>query len=122
MSTDPNLGASRVVDSGGAARIVVGPLDDIFGGRVSLIKLDIEGYEVKALSGARLTIARCLPVLVLEVNRGCLESAGDSVEALGQMLDELGYDALDIHSGEPFRVDDPRPMYDIVCRPKEQTK
>lgn len=33
---------------------------------ISVIHLDVEGYEKKALSGARRTIERCAPILVLE--------------------------------------------------------
>ena len=33
---------------------------------VSLIQLDVEGYELEALSGALRTIQRCRPILVLE--------------------------------------------------------
>jgi FkbM family methyltransferase len=34
--------------------------------RVSLIQLDVEGFETQALTGARNIIRRCLPVIVLE--------------------------------------------------------
>ena len=34
---------------------------------VSIIQLDVEGHELKALKGALKTIARCKPILILEV-------------------------------------------------------
>jgi len=42
---------------------------------VSVIQLDVEGYELSALSGALATIRRCLPLLILETlpNRDWLE-------------------------------------------------
>lgn len=58
---------------------------------VTLIKLDIEGYEVKALKGARDTIEKWHPVLILEVNRFALERAGDSDDALFALVEEMGY-------------------------------
>jgi len=43
-------------------------IDDQIGAErsVGIIQLDIEGYETEALFGARRTIARCRPVLILE--------------------------------------------------------
>jgi FkbM family methyltransferase len=45
--------------------------DTIESGRpVSIVQLDVEGHEQAALSGALRTIRRCLPILILEIQRG----------------------------------------------------
>ena len=38
-----------------------------YGGRVKLIKLDIEGYELDALKGAEMTVREFKPVILLKV-------------------------------------------------------
>lgn len=40
----------------------------LMGYQVSFIKIDVEGYEQKVLDGARQTIARCRPILFLEMD------------------------------------------------------
>jgi len=40
--------------------------------RVDLIKLDVEGFEVRALEGAQATLGRWSPVVVAELNPFCL--------------------------------------------------
>lgn len=46
-------------------------LDDLSLGNVDLIYLDIEGYEMDALLGAKETVARCRPVIAVEINDNC---------------------------------------------------
>ena len=48
----------------------------------TIIKIDVEGAELDVLRGARATIIRHRPALLVEVN---------DVEGLGQVLEELGY-------------------------------
>lgn len=57
----------------------------------SMIKLDIEGYEFKALVGARLTIARHRPFLLVEM-AGHGKHAGSSDRATRKLIEEgFGY-------------------------------
>ncbi len=75
------VGSPAVPFKGGTARVVdrqkagfvyedaqVAKVDDIIpvGRRVSILQLDVEGYEQQALSGAIETIRRCRPILILE--------------------------------------------------------
>ena len=61
--------------------------------RLDFIKMDIEGWEARALAGGRRTLARFLPVLFLEVDAAMLARAGDDPESLFRWLGELGYSA-----------------------------
>ena len=114
---DPNVGASYI-KAGGNVPVQVVPLDAL-GLSPALIKWDIEGHEVRALRGARGTIMRCRPIMVIEVNAGGLRLAGSTIRDLQEELRWLGYSAgcRDIRTGQPFDPSDGRDGYDIVCRP-----
>jgi FkbM family methyltransferase len=61
-------GGSRIRDDGDCEVEVV-TIDEILGDkRVTVIHLDVEGYEVEALKGGLLAIERWRPVLILEEN------------------------------------------------------
>jgi FkbM family methyltransferase len=67
-------------------------LDDMFDGSAcwDVVKLDIEGAEVAALTGMRKTIARSNCPLFVECNPAHLSGAGTSVAALIDSLEGLG--------------------------------
>ena len=111
-----NMGGGSVDLASGNIEINTITLDSL-GISPQLIKMDVEGYEVKALRGAERTIARSRPILVLEVNLHALENAGDSVQALADILAEYRYESRDIMYGSPLKGDCQHPLYDIVCRP-----
>lgn len=88
--------ASIVTDYGGASRLEVPTvtIDDTLAelgvDRIDFIKLDIEGAELKALEGARKTIARSRPVICLEI---AAASGTGAENAAHYHLLELGYRA-----------------------------
>ncbi len=59
--------------------------------RLDFIKADIEGWELRAMIGARETLARFHPTLLLEVSEAHLRRAGDDAGALFAFLGQLGY-------------------------------
>lgn len=81
----------------------------------SIVKLDIEGWEVRALRGARETIARHYPIIVCEVNAGALLRAGTSPAELHALLTSYGYRMRDMFTEEPWLAGDDRPQFDVVC-------
>jgi FkbM family methyltransferase len=64
--------------------------------RLDVIKLDIEGGELRALSGARETLQRWRPLLLLEANPAALAQQGGSVRDILALLGEASYRALSL--------------------------
>ena len=60
---------------------------------VDLIHLDLEGFELYALQGAKKTIKRNKPVIVLETNSFC-ENYNYTIEELEEYLSDIGYKRL----------------------------
>jgi hypothetical protein len=83
----------------------------------TFMKLDIEGWEIKAIRGGWETIKRHRPVMLCEVGRHLLEAAGHSAEELHATLTELGYVMHDTED-RPWLPDDPRSGFDIVAVPR----
>jgi FkbM family methyltransferase len=59
--------------------------------RVSLAKIDAEGHETEILNGMRQTIARDLPILIVE----------DNDRPIPNFLNQLGYESEKIRSNSP---------------------
>jgi FkbM family methyltransferase len=68
-----NFGGVSMSAQGGISAVVTAPchpLDEIVQqAPVALIKIDVEGFELEVLKGARNTIARCHPALYVENDR-----------------------------------------------------
>ena len=59
--------------------------------RIDVIKMDIEGSELKALNGARNTIERHRPALIVGINENSLRASNASTEEVEKTLRELRY-------------------------------
>lgn len=59
--------------------------------RVDVVKIDVEGHEVRVLQGARRLLRELAPHLLLEVNPLTLKAGGSSPEALFAELTRAGY-------------------------------
>lgn len=87
--------------------------------RLDLIKMDIEGTEIRALRGGGETIARFRPAILLEVNPETLAREGSLASELVVLLENLGYM---MHSVRPrLRVTRDRipanpPIFNVICR------
>ena len=63
---DPAFGRTTVTQSEGSRAVTTTTIDELIGGgRVDLVKLDVEGAERRALEGGREAIARCAPKLAV---------------------------------------------------------
>jgi FkbM family methyltransferase len=72
----------------GMVRVPMRRLDDVATGDVGLIKIDVEGHELAVLRGAAALIARCRPVLVIEMEEKHLHRP--IAEAIAEVA-ALGY-------------------------------
>jgi len=86
-------------------------------GRLSLIKIDVEGYESQVLAGATDTLARFRPLLYVEFNDEILRDAGSSsMELLGR-FQASGYRAVDAVGSTAARLD--MRVVDLLLRPAD---
>ncbi len=72
-------------------------LDDLALPPLGMIKIDVEGHERAVLDGARATLARDRPVLLVEIEE---RHAPGATRALPAMLADLGYDGWFLLGGE----------------------
>lgn len=117
VSPDPrNAGRARVRgksdDSAPVDQVTCVPLDfwleDKKIEKVSLIKIDVEGFEMEVLKGMTTLLERYSPVLFIEVDNGNLGLQGSSANELLQWLRDrrYGFDESQIHHDH----------YDLVAR------
>lgn len=59
--------------------------------RVSLIKIDVQGAELRVLQGAAEVIDKHRPALVIELDENALRQQGASIRQLADWLDARGY-------------------------------
>lgn len=59
--------------------------------QVDFLKIDVDGYEFKIISGAVETLKKFKPILCLELGTYTLERFGDHLESLLKFLESLGY-------------------------------
>jgi FkbM family methyltransferase len=111
IATDPNAGASHAVEGGDIPCIT---LDGLNLTECHFIKIDCEGMEIKALDGAKATIAKHRPIMLIEVNRGALARQGVSAEALFAWLEVHGYRYRNIYTNQGLTDE----QLDIICVPK----
>lgn len=71
---------------------------------VDFIKVDCEGYELFALRGARKTIERCWPVIIVEQKPGHAQKFGLPETAAVPYLQEMGYRLAQVLSGDFIMV------------------
>jgi FkbM family methyltransferase len=92
--TDPGAFANSIAyDVGGhKAKVRLTTIDSVCHGcSPDLIKIDVEGAELSAVEGARETISRSSPVLIIAVHPDAMSALGTSPVQLVQLLNTLGY-------------------------------
>jgi FkbM family methyltransferase len=86
----------------GAGPVPTRLVDDLELPHCEFLCLDLEGFELFALIGARHTIERCWPVIMVEINEN-IEFYGHVGDDVRQFLSNLGYERIfRMHSDEVY--------------------
>ncbi len=108
-------------------------IDDFIRDRnIGLLKIDVEGYEFKAILGALETVKRCRPMVISEFSPAALEdSCGATGREYLELFTGLGYDIFCITDTgiEAVKIDSVMARYkasgkdhlDVVLRPGRNT-
>lgn len=70
--------------------------------RLDFFKLDVEGMESEVLAGARETLRRCRPLLLVEVIKSDFEALREQLFDLGYEVYVLGINLLAVHVDDPI--------------------
>jgi FkbM family methyltransferase len=73
--------------------------------KIDVVKIDVEGFELEVLAGARALIAKHKPLLLIEVANELLETKQQSAANVAAELNALGYVLFDAAKGKPRLVD-----------------
>ncbi|MCP5368491.1 MAG: FkbM family methyltransferase [Hyphomicrobiales bacterium] len=79
-----------------SVEIATARLDDLDLGDIGFMKIDVEGHELTVLDGARQTLARCRPNLIIEIEE---KHTGRPIEDQVAQVEALGYTCLVYHRG-----------------------
>jgi len=86
-------------------------------GKVDVIKVDVEGFEMEVLCGILPVIHRDRPILFVELDDDNLRDNGSSAQELVDLLITNGYRALHADSLTELPQDLSHCHYDILCTP-----
>jgi hypothetical protein len=76
-------------------------IDSLGLARLDLMKIDVERMELEVLAGARQTIARCLPIIIVEQLKTSHEALTAALEAHGYRLFYEAMNMFAIHPTDP---------------------
>ena len=77
-------------------------IDELNLRRLDLIKIDIEGMEMEALMGAKETLEKCKPVVLIEKIKSASEEISSFLIASGYRIITVGLNYLAIHNSDPI--------------------
>jgi FkbM family methyltransferase len=120
-----SLGKPYMGETGGSEKVRTVTLDSFVSdhsltGRITAIKIDVEGWEKHVLDGARqLFAAPDAPVLIIEFTEEAAQLAGSSCDALYRSLERLGYSMFTVgatpESVVAFARRDPFPQVNLLA-------
>ena len=101
--TDANRGGASIVRQGtNAHEVECFPLDEVLKeSRIDLLKIDVEGYELPVLEGAKQLIEAYHPTLILEISQE-REQIGN-VDVIWNYLQDIGYEVYILKGGKERR-------------------
>ena len=116
-----NIGGSSIIDENSpqikhSTQINVMTLDEfseLKDASVALIKIDVEGHELRVLKGAKTTILREMPAILFE--QGVAEITDGSSPVI-RYLDEIGYEFFEIKKNFYFGDNLISKIFSLACR------
>jgi len=89
-------------------------------GRITAIKIDVEGWEAQVMAGANFLLSReDAPLLCVEFTEEAAANAGSSCADLYHMLEDYGYQLFEVpdRGGNlmPFPLQDPFPNVNLIA-------
>jgi len=116
-----NIGGSSIIDENSpqikhSTQINVMTLDEfseLKDASVALIKIDVEGHELRVLKGAKTTILREMPAILFE--QGAAEITEGSSSVI-RYLDEIGYEFFEIKKNFDFGDNLISKIFSLACR------
>jgi FkbM family methyltransferase len=107
----------------GAVEIALRTVDRLcaeLGFRPDLVKIDVEGYELAVLRGAREVLEESRPLLFLEIHPARIAELGGSIGELTDLLAELGYRICGLEGAPvpPARLAALDSVSRFLCRPE----
>jgi hypothetical protein len=115
LKTDDNAGKASLSSDEASVdySVAMMELDLLRMRRLDYMKIDVEGFEVFVLQGAKATINICRPIMVIEVNHKMMKLQGVVLNDLLEMLDLLNYKVKSLYEG--LKLEDEQ--LDILCTP-----
>lgn len=95
-----NIGNTGVGNDGEESRTIC--LDDLCNIKINFIKIDVQGYELFLLKGAKNTILRDTPDLFIEIEDHQLPKYGITKKQVIDLLKSYGYRIFNICNEYPF--------------------
>lgn len=101
--TEPGLASLEPRDGDCEVRNVpIKMLDDFGFEDVDLIKIDVEGHELKVLQGAVETIKKCKPVMIIEVEQRHIDFP---IQDVFNFITDIGYKGLFLQNSAWLSID-----------------
>ena len=108
-----NVGASRIQE-GGDLTVPARQMDSLDLPPPDFIKIDVEGWELAALRGMQIALARYRPTVFIEINRGALANNGVFPEDVVEFMASLRYQTPAIYPPSALPSGE---QYDLLFRP-----
>ena len=88
---DNRSGYTRIINYQTNKTGSIDTLDSLGLTDIDLIKIDVEGYELNVLEGAKNTISQYKPLLIIEINNSRGQGTFDYRKKIYSLLDSYGY-------------------------------
>ncbi len=85
---------------------------------ISIIKIDVQGFEKKVLLGAKETLKKNRPIIYIEIEEEQLKLYGDSEDSILVLLSEMEYSYTRFNECKPYKTDSGLCL-DFVALPNE---